>query len=203
MKVRITILLVIILSSVSLRALAQVRHITIEEMVQSSGTIVAGRIVAVKGGQHPDYPNVDVTVVTLDIESVFRDAGARVATMGKPGTRRLTFMQFGNPLTLRVHDLPRHRQGEDVFLFLYPESHYGFTSPVGGLQGKFLIETDRQTGRRVAVNGFNNIDLFRNFDAEPLQLSSAERKLVRRTGPGAVDYDAFASLIRKLVKRTQ
>jgi hypothetical protein len=203
MRFRITTLLIVLLSGVGLAVTAQVQQVGIQELVESSGTIVAGRVVEVKAGRHPDYPNVEVTYVTLDIESVFKDVGGRVASAGKPGVRRLTFMQFGNPVTLRIHDLPRHRQGEDVILFLYPESHYGFTSPVGGLQGKFLIETDRQTGRRVAVNGFNNFNLFHTLNAEQLQLSSAERKITRPGVNGAADYEAFASLIRKLVKHTQ
>jgi hypothetical protein len=203
MKFRLATCLIIMLCSVSVRALAQAQHVSLEEMVQSSGTIVSGRVVRIKAGHHPEYPNVAVTYVTVDIEAVFKDAGARVAQAGPSGARRLTFMQFGNLLTLRVHDLPAYRQGEDIFLFLYPESQYGFTSPVGGLQGKFTVTRDSQTGRRVAANGINNFDLFRTLDAEQLQLSSAERKIIHPSRHGAVDYDGFASVVRKLVKRIQ
>jgi len=181
-------------------AAVQVQQITIQELVESAGTIVSGRVVEIREGRHPDYPNVPVTYVTLEVEDVFKDDGAKVRRSS--GHRLVTFMQFGGLRALRVHDVPGYREGEEIVLFLYPESQYGFTSPVGGLQGKFAVQLDHRTGRRMVVNGLDNSNLFRGLDAEQMQLSSTEKKIAR-TERGSVDYDAFASLVRKLVKAQQ
>lgn len=190
--------LALAIALLGLKVPAQVLEATLAELVAEAGTIVAGRVVEVRQGRHPDYRNIVVTFVTLDVAEAFKDTGGKV----QPGARpRLTFMQFGNPRTLPIHDLPLYRPGEEVVLFLYPESQYGFTSPVAGGQGKFIIERDLRTGTRRVVNGINNSNLLRGLEAERLGLSSMERAALGHTR-GALPYDLFASLVRKLVSST-
>lgn len=178
---------------------AQVTQATLAELVGEAGTIIAGRVIEVREGRHPQYRNIVVTFVTLEVAESFKDASGGV---NPPTWPRLTFMQFGNPRTLPVHDLPGYRPGEEVVLFLYPKSQYGFTSPVAGGQGKFIIERDPQTGARQVVNSINNWNLLRGLDGERLGLSKAERAAIGQTR-GAISYDVFASLVRKLVGSTK
>lgn len=51
-----------------------------------------------------------------------------------------------------------YREGEDYLLFFYPESSLGFTSPVGGGQGKFLVSPQKTGGEpaRTAINPLGN-----------------------------------------------
>ncbi len=44
--------------------------------------------------------------------------------------------------------------GEKYLLFLYPESGLGFTSPVGGGQGKFQVILPKSDGAALVVNPF-------------------------------------------------
>lgn len=178
---------------------SQVTHATLAELVAEAGTIIAGRVVEVREGRHPQYQNIVVTFVTLEVTESFKDAGAKRNPLAQ---HRLTFMQFGNPRTLPIDDLPGYRPGEEVVLFLYPDSQYGFTSPVAGGQGKFIVERDPRTGARQVVNGINNWNLLRGLDAERLGLSKTERAAIGQTR-GAISYDVFASLVRKLVGSTQ
>lgn len=49
--------------------------------------------------------------------------------------------------------------GEDYLLFLYPESSLGFTSPVGGGQGKFQVFMEEEQGdaqARIVLNPLGN-----------------------------------------------
>jgi hypothetical protein len=170
----------------------QVLRTSLKEMVEDAGTIVTGRVVEVREGGHPDYPNVSVTYITVEVEEVMKGQANRRA--------RHTFMQFGGLETARLHELPTYRAGEDVVLFLYPESQYGFTSPVGGSQGKFRLRTDPQTGERVVMNALSNVKLFEGISPE--KLSSAERQVVRGQDK-AVSYRTFASIVRKLVKQRE
>jgi len=110
---------------------------------------------------------------------------------------RHVFMQFGGMGVTRVRELPVYHVGEEVVLFLYPESEYRFTSPVGGGQGKFNLRPDPQTGERVVTNALNNVRLFEGIGTE--KLSPAERTAVR-DAEKAVGYRTFASLVRQLVK---
>jgi hypothetical protein len=195
---RMTVGIVLALLALALRASAQVAPATLAELVADAGTIVAGRVVDVREGRHPEYRNVVVTFITLEVAEVFKDTRAKVSS----APPRLTFMQFGNPRTLPIHDIPSYRPGEEVVLFLYPDSRYGLTSPVAGGQGKFIVEHDLRTGVRHVVNGVNNWNLLRGLDAERLGLSATERTVIGQAR-GAISYDVFASLVKRLVRVTE
>ena len=181
-----------LLSALAFGAPAQNAPMTLAELVQSAGTIVAGRIVEVREEQHPQYPYVIITRVTLAVERAFKGEAGRRAPSG-----RFTFFQIGGSKLFRSFDLPRYHEGEDVVLFLYPESAYGLTSPVGGAAGKFRIFADPQTKRRLVANGFENLELLR--DLPRTSVRAAERVLAARHERGLIEYDAFAALITSLV----
>jgi hypothetical protein len=98
--------------------------------------------------------------------------------------------------------LPAHRVGEEVLLFLYPESQYGFTSPVGAGQRKFVVGDDPVLKQRVLVNSVDNAHLFSTADAIRFKraLSPKEQMLLQRER-GPAPYEEFLSLVRKLVER--
>src|SRR5436190_16158123 len=115
------------------------RRLDLATMTAHAGTIVAGRIVALRTGSHPQYHNIGALFVTLQVSETLK---------GSP-TDRLTFMQFAGraaassaagrvSMAQTLPDMPSYRVGEEVVLFLYPASSAGFTSPVGGEQGKYL-----------------------------------------------------------------
>jgi len=177
-----------ILSHVSLPvAQAQVRRVTLQEMVESAGTVVTGRVIEVREGRHPNYQNIAVTYITVEVEGMLKGKANHVS--------RHVFMQFGGVGVNRIHELPTYRAGEEAVIFLYPESQYGFTSPVGGGQGKFYLRTDTQTGERLIANELGNARLFDGIDTQ--KLAPGERSLVRETTK-RVDYTTFASLVKRL-----
>ncbi|HWQ35966.1 MAG TPA: hypothetical protein VNQ79_24195 [Blastocatellia bacterium] len=165
----------------------------LNELTAGAGRIVHGRIAEVRRGVHPDYSHIAVTFVTLDVVETLKGAAAG----------RITFMQFAGATQGQAHNyhLPKYMVGEEVVLFLYPESRYGFTSPVGEGQGKFLVSNDLRTGRRALMNERGNQLLFEPLKTEKamsrLKLSAAERTMIAQSN-GAADFDAFRSLVRKL-----
>ncbi len=183
------------------------RQVNLAEMVEDAGVIVAGRCVEVKEGTHPQYPNIPVLYVTIEVKDILKgsvqdSSGSRVrlaAPRGKlsggSGARQtFTFMQFGGS---EFPDLPGYHAGEELLLFLYPESRYGLTSPVGGAQGKFSVGSDPETGKRTLTNRLNNANLFRGVSAADLGISETEANLLARR-PGEIDYDTFSSLVKRL-----
>ncbi|MCS6806551.1 MAG: hypothetical protein RMM98_08345 [Acidobacteriota bacterium] len=170
--------------------LAQVKRVTLSEMVTASGTVVSGRVVQVREGRHPHYRNIAVTFVTVEVEEVLKGAASHIT--------RHEFMQFGGTGITRIHDIPSYQVGEEVMLFLYPESEQGFTSPVGGGQGKFYLKRDSQTGERWVSQALPNASLFDGIKMQ--KLTMAERELIGRAG-SAMNYRAFSSLVRKLAQQ--
>ncbi|GBC77223.1 hypothetical protein HRbin08_00694 [bacterium HR08] len=181
-----------LLSALASGAPAQNAPMTLAELVQSAGAIVAGRIVEVREERHPQYPSLILTRVTLAVERTFKGENKQRASSG-----RFTFFQIGGSRRLRSFHLPRYHEGEDVVLFLYPESAYGLTSPVGGAAGKFRLFVDPQTKRRLVANGFENLELL--SDLPRTSIIVAERALAARHERGPIEYDTFAALITSLV----
>src|SRR5438128_6927927 len=138
----VLVVLAVLLQALAVRpAAAARRRLDLATMTARAGTIVAGRIVSVRLGSHPTYHHIGALYVTVKVSE----------TIKGPTKDRLTFMQFAGRATTTQGsksafiaptspDLPSYRAGEEALLFLYPTSSAGFTSPVGGPQGKFLIQ---------------------------------------------------------------
>jgi hypothetical protein len=180
------------LSASAASTLASSRSVNLAELTASSGRIVHGRIAEVRAGRHPTYSHLEVTFVTLEVIEMLKGTPAR----------RVTFMQYGNSQGgIRSFHLPRYTVGEEVVLFLYPESRSGFTSPVGEGQGKFLVRHDPLLGRRALLNERGNRALFERLDLTKmpsrLTLDQAEREVLAQER-GAAEFESFRSLVRKL-----
>lgn len=169
---------------------AQVLPVSLQDMVERAGIIVSGRVVDVRQGGHPDYPHVTVTYVTVEIEESFKGLSA--------DRRRFTFMQFGGQGLTRVPELPSYRQGERVILFLYPKSRYGFTSPVGGIQGKLSVQPDPRTGERRVTLVMPRARFLEGLSQEVRSLMTDSIEPDELT---TMRYRAFRAVIRRLVSR--
>ena len=117
--------------------------------------------------------------------------------------REVSFMQYGNSNTQYIADMPKYNVGEEIVLFLYPESKLGLTSPVGQGQGKFIVRNDLRSGQRMLLNDRSNYNLFARLDtaklSSKLTLSRTEREVV--TQPRASrgwEVSAFRSIVRKI-----
>jgi len=100
-----------------------VRALGLEDLVQRAERIFLGQCVAVR--EVPDDSGQPVSEITFTIiERIKGVSGDRV-----------TIRQFGRGTGL----VPGYAIGQEVLLFLHPESPAGLTSPVGLGQGKFTI----------------------------------------------------------------
>lgn len=92
------------------------------------------------------------------------------------------------PKTLRQSPL-FFQEGERLVLFLYPESRYGFTSPVGFGQGAFSIE--REGTREVVRNVWGN-SFFK------WGLSEQTMRALSLPQGGPIDLETFLQVVRRL-----
>jgi hypothetical protein len=161
---------------------------TLEEMTERAGRIFSGQCTGVRVVEQPGR-GMPVTEVTFRVDRTLK---------GRPGGT-LTIRQLGGQgvageRSAGILGLPRFRPGEEVILFLYGESASRLTSPVGLGQGKFTVYTDKD-GRRRAVNGFGNRNLFRETSDKPGERrgAAAERE------PRGIAADALLERIQTLL----
>jgi hypothetical protein len=191
-RVRLCIARLLFCCALAATSLAGGREVNLAEMTAAAGRVVHGRVAEVRPGRHPEQPGLAVVFVKLSVVEMLKGAPAR----------EVSFMQYAGGA---LSHLPQYRVGEEVLLFLYPESRYGLTSPVGEGRGKFTVQGDARTGGRVLRNEHANFALFDRLDRSKLRstlaLSRAERELVEqptRGGREGAELNAFRSVVRKL-----
>jgi hypothetical protein len=143
---------------------SQVRTLDLNEMTARADRVFRGRCVHVEVRKDPRLGRL-VTHVTFQVDR------AAKGDLGKTVTIRLLGDQedvAGRPAG--IAGLPRFRAGEEVILFLYPDSGSGLTSPVGFGQGKFDLVKDKQ-GRSLAVNQLGNRNLLRQRLPSPARVT--------------------------------
>jgi len=101
----------------------------LKQMVYSAGIIFSGRVTFVgRADPASKRGGPAATTVTFQVEH---------AMLGTSTGHSLTIHEWAG-LWARGGD--RYRVGERVFLFLYPPSKLGLTSPVAGAMGKFALD---------------------------------------------------------------
>ena len=160
---------------------AAMREVNLEGLCRSAGTIVWG---------------VCTGVETQDEALVYTFAARRMLKGAADGT-----------VTLRMHKAasmyaraPRFAEGQEVLLFLHPESDRGYSSPVGFGQGVFMIAPNG-SGERTAVNERGNSRLFRGMNMEKLCPGAAFPGIRQCSiaGGGALRHQELMELIAKLL----
>ncbi|HKB17097.1 MAG TPA: hypothetical protein VKF62_13605, partial [Planctomycetota bacterium] len=89
-----------------------------------------------------------------------------------------------------VPGVPEFSAGEEILLFLTPESPTGLRLPVGLGQGKFRIERDAATGRKTLVRSLGGVRLLDPATGEPVPGPDKER----------FEYRALTALVERLVR---
>jgi hypothetical protein len=160
---------------------AAVRDLNLEDLCRGAGKIFWGRCAGVE---------------TQDEALVYTFGALRMLKGGPADT-----------VTLRMHKAasmyaraPRFTAGQEVLLFLYPESDLGYSSPVGFGQGVFRIAATG-SGEKTAVNERGNSRLFKGMNMEQL-CPGATFPGIRQcslSGTGALRHEEFMELIRQII----
>ena len=126
----------------------------------------------------------------------------------------ITIKQYGGTtpsLSNRIAGIPEYAPGERVILFLYEESRYGLTSPVGLAQGKFVFVQDKHhPSKTMVINGLNNKGLFKGMEKSRLMLDhrlgqTQKRALARVIDQphGSVNFSDFLALLQHVMNGSQ
>jgi hypothetical protein len=145
----------------------------LDQLTDEADVIVHGYVTSTRIEPHPQLPNLNTIVVSLEVKDTYK---------GKP-QKSLTFRQYvwdSDP----QRELAEYGKHQEVVLFLGPVSEYGLTSPVGLEQGRFRIYAD-QKKQVVAANGRGNLGLFHSVvtraRAHGVTLSPRTLKIAQQT----------------------
>jgi hypothetical protein len=161
---------------------AVVRDANLEDLCSGAGKIFWGRCTGAE---------------TLGTDLVYTFAAYRVLKGGS-----------GVTVTLRMHKAasmyaraPQFAEGQEVLLFLHPESDRGYSSPVGFGQGVFTVA--EQGGKKTALNERGNRHLFRGMNMERLHVGSALPGIRQCSldGGGAVPHQELMDVISDFITK--
>ena len=174
------------------------------EMSAEADRVVVGLCTARQEGEMPSSPGgpaIRFTEYTFHVTDNLKGNTGQTLTIRQVrlGARPVAGateppLKSGRPV------LPDYQPGQEVMVFLGPESSLGLTSPVALDQAVFDVET--QNGQRVFKHRFANRGLNRNMSADQLAtargLSREEIALFLIREHEAIPSAPFLSLVRKL-----
>lgn len=167
------------------------------ELVDRSQVILRGHVVSAYAEPHPDYPNLQTIVVTVRSEKVLK--GSTSASY--------TFRQYIWDYR-DVLNRAGYRKGDEYLLMMNAPSEKGLTSPVGVLQGRFLVTRDT-SGKQVAINGVGNQQLLSGVveSAKTRGAKLSASTLAVAVSPGqstaGIPIDALEQMITSFVEAKQ
>jgi hypothetical protein len=138
----------------------------IRPLLQSSGYAFSGTVTSVKSVSPGQMSGIGATQITFHVASAVR---------GVQTGQTLVISEWAGLWQMGE----RYRPGERVFLFLYPPSKLGFTSPVQGSAGRFMV----RDGGMVVIR--------------PEQRTGLPSNLGKRVGTGnSIDLHEFTRELR-------
>jgi hypothetical protein len=160
------------------------------ELLEEAHTVVQGYVTNARVEPHPQLRNLTTVVVTVRVGKVLK---------GEAGPF-FTFRQYVWDVRDK-YSAAGYRKAQHVLLLMTPPSEYGLSSPVGLEQGRFRLEAG-PTGELVAVNGRNNLMLFRQLDSyltrKQIRLAPQLETLARQHKSGPVRLEDLEEMIRSL-----
>lgn len=174
---------------------ASVLPLNLEELAGHADRVFVGRVTAVVRARDPQHA-LPVRYTTFDV----------VRKIKGPLPDRLTIKQVASGVPGQRSVVPgagRFRAGDELLVFLYPDSTLGFTSPVGLFQGQLPVVRDA-TGRRMIVGEFTPRRLLAGLRNDWVALSVLSHASQLRGLPvscRAIEYDELMRVLDRLVKR--
>lgn len=123
----------------------------LDQMTAAADRVFLGRVVAVRTGR--DAQGLPSTWTTFTVEEAIKGATSATVEIKQLGVDA----PLADGTVFRIPSLPSYRVGEELILFLHPDSGAGFTSPVGLGQGRFRVH--HRAGGAVAENDVGNANL--------------------------------------------
>ncbi|HJQ99493.1 MAG TPA: hypothetical protein VJ826_14355 [Candidatus Polarisedimenticolaceae bacterium] len=161
------------------------------KLVHDASVIVSGTVSSVRTARTGQLNHVEIT---LDVARDIRGNVGRTFTFRQIGLAAPEGRGQGRTYIGGVPGLPQYREGEQVLLFLGPESHAGFRTTVGLGQGKFDYAAGNVQNETANRGLFNALSMSKAASLTPNQSAMLD------TTKGFVAADAFVGLVETAVR---
>lgn len=177
------------------------RPMNLQEIVQYSSRIFSGVCLSAVDGV--DSRGLPYSLYTFRIAEAIRGRfEGDTVTVKQFGLRKLPGRAGLNGKLTHVDGMPDYQPGATYLLFLNNESRWGFSAPIGLLQGAFRVLGD--DGAQRVVNGIGNRNLLIDSSQTPAQrLAQRQQALRGRSGGvealnGPVDYRSLTAMVQRM-----
>ena len=191
-RIGILALGVVLLGATSARADSLRSRQTIVDLIGQADLIIRGNVIEITDGIENGVP---FTQVKVQIKETIRGNVSGEYTFRQFGL--LAPRPMGNGLVnhnLNPAGWATYQAGEEVVLFLWPQaSKTGLRTTVGLKHGKFGVKAGN------AMNQGDNLGLFQDVAVDQRLLNDTDKRVLA-TKKGAVNAEAFVSLVRRAVK---
>jgi hypothetical protein len=172
------------------RATSMSAPVNLATMVHDAPVIVRGIVSSVRTARTGQLGHVEVT---LDVVQGVRGVPDRTFTFRQIGLGAPDGAAADGRVYLGgIPGMPHYAKGQQVLLFLGPESAAGFRTPIGLAQGKFDIAAGN------AQNGTGNRDLFRSISTGEALLTERQTAMLETTR-GAISAETLTGLVQRAV----
>jgi len=198
-----SLLAVIAFSTIPLGA-TSLKMMNLADMVGHSKRIFSGVCQDESSGL--DENNMPYTRYSFRVtDSIYGIADQQVVVIKQFGLVEPIQLDNGVTNITRIEGMPRYIPGQEYLLLLNKESRLGFSSPIGLVQGAFLVQGTGTS--RTVVNGMGNTNLLIDTSKSIQQRSQESQQNLSQTAPlipdevvkGPVSYDNFTSLVKSLL----
>jgi len=162
------------------------------ELVDGAGVIVHGHISSVVAEPHPTYRSLNTLLITIRVSESLK---------GNAGTT-YSFRQYVWDVR-DVYDGAGYKRGQEVLLFLTAPSEVGLSSPVGLLQGRFLVTRDGQGRATIRSRSMLFERLEPQLQQKGVRLADRLAAMVANPPRGAMTLDDMRELIRGIAGATR
>lgn len=165
--------------------------LTVVDLLAHSQTIVAGQVQSVTDGF--DARGLPYTEVTIKVADTIRGQKAETYTFRQLGLDKPRTLPDGRVYLGRPTGWPTWRTHETAIVFMYSRARVtGLQTTVGLGQGKLNLANG------VAMNSFENANLFKGVKVKPGLLDSSEQKMLD-TKKGPVDAHTLRHFLHRAV----
>lgn len=194
----------IVCLSICLGQATTLEPMNLQEIVERSGRIFTGECLSASQGV--DARGLPYSLYTFRVlESVKGRFESGTFTLKQFGIRSLSSRSASDGKLTRIDGMPDYQPGATYTLFLSKESRWGFSSPVGLVQGAFRV-LGEESNRRV-INGIGNRNLLLNPSETATQRLARRQQALRSRAArsedalqGPVDYSAFLSAVQRMAQ---
>ena len=159
-----------------------VRWLALEKIIRTADRIFVGRCIDVRSLR--DGYGLPATFITFSVQETIKGNMGRVLTIKMIGS--------GEAFGLRFAESPTFQEGEEVLLAVYPDSKYGFTSPVGLQQGKWTV-VKSESGKKMLRRSLGGAAI---IGGPP----TATYARYGEDSTGLVDYNRFIGLVKRMAR---